>query len=69
MSRFVILSIKLYRYCLSPFFGAHCRFDPSCSEYAAEAVAKYGTLRGLLLSFERLARCHPWCEGGHDPLS
>lgn len=68
MSQFIIRSIKLYRYCLSPYVGAHCRFNPSCSEYAAQALAKYGTLRGLALTFIRIARCHPWCEGGHDPL-
>jgi len=60
--------IKLYQWCLSPFLGAHCRFDPSCSSYAIQAINKYGALKGTYLAVMRLGRCHPWCMGGHDPV-
>lgn len=60
--------IKLYQWCLSPFLGVNCRFDPSCSSYAIQAINKYGALKGLYLAVLRLGRCHPWCEGGHDPV-
>lgn len=60
--------IKLYQWCLSPFLGQSCRFYPSCSSYAIEALQKHGTLKGSYLAVCRLGRCHPWCEGGHDPV-
>ena len=60
--------IKLYQWCLSPFLGVNCRFDPTCSSYAIKAINKYGALKGLYLAVLRLGRCHPWCEGGHDPV-
>jgi putative membrane protein insertion efficiency factor len=60
--------IRLYQWCLSPFLGVHCRFDPSCSSYAIQAINKYGAIKGLYLAVLRLGRCHPWCEGGHDPV-
>lgn len=45
-----------------------CRFRPTCSQYTYEAVAKYGTIKGILLGFRRILKCHPWSKGGHDPL-
>jgi uncharacterized protein len=57
-----------YRLTLSPFIGRHCRFDPTCSHYALEALSKHGALRGSLLTLRRLARCHPWGGQGYDPV-
>jgi putative membrane protein insertion efficiency factor len=68
MRRIVIFLIKLYQTILSPFLGQHCRFYPSCSAYSLEAVEKHGVARGLWLSIKRLTRCHPWHEGGVDPV-
>jgi putative membrane protein insertion efficiency factor len=68
MRRLVIFLIGAYRYVLSPYLGANCRFTPSCSVYAQEAVARYGILRGGWMSLRRLSRCHPWHPGGHDPV-
>jgi uncharacterized protein len=61
-----IATIKGYRYFLSPFFGQHCRFHPSCSSYAMEAIERYGVIRGCWFALRRLGRCHPLCEGGID---
>lgn len=63
-----ILMIKAYQYGISPFLGNNCRFYPSCSCYAEEAVARFGVMRGGWLALRRLSRCHPWCEGGLDPV-
>jgi putative membrane protein insertion efficiency factor len=60
--------IKLYQFCISPFFGPTCRFYPSCSAYSLEALEKYGFKKGFLLSLKRLMRCHPWNQGGVDFL-
>ena len=60
--------IKLYQWTLSPFIGFHCRFSPTCSQYAIEAISKYGVVKGTYLGTKRIARCHPWCAGGHDPV-
>jgi len=60
--------IRVYHYALSPLLGSRCRFFPSCSAYAAEAVEKYGVLKGLGLGLKRLSHCHPWHSGGFDPL-
>lgn len=68
MRRIVISLIKLYQTILSPFVGQHCRFYPSCSTYALEALENHGTLQGLWLSIKRVSRCHPWHEGGVDPV-
>ena len=57
-----------YRGLISPLLGPRCRFFPSCSAYALEAINRHGPGRGLALSVRRLSRCHPWCEGGFDPV-
>ncbi len=68
MSKLFVLMIRLYRYALSPLLGPVCRFHPSCSEYAQEAIGRYGALRGLGLAMRRVLRCNPWHCGGHDPV-
>lgn len=60
--------VRTYRLLLSPWLGSACRFTPSCSLYAIEALQSQGAARGTYLTLRRLARCHPWCEGGHDPV-
>lgn len=60
--------IDVYRYLLSPWIGQHCRFDPTCSSYAREAILVHGPLAGGWLALRRLLRCHPWHQGGHDPV-
>lgn len=60
--------VKLYRLLLSPYLGGQCRFVPSCSLYAGEALERFGALRGTALAMARLLRCHPFCEGGFDPV-
>ncbi|MEJ5301429.1 MAG: membrane protein insertion efficiency factor YidD [Thermodesulforhabdaceae bacterium] len=57
-----------YRIFLSPFLGGRCRFYPSCSEYALQALDRHGFLRGIMLSILRLSKCHPWHPGGYDPV-
>ena len=64
---FIIL-IKAYRYLLSPLLGVNCRFAPSCSAYAIEAIERYGALRGGALTVKRILRCHPWGGSGYDPV-
>ena len=66
--RALVLLIRGYQLLISPLFPASCRFDPSCSEYARQAIAKYGPLKGTWLAIRRVARCHPWHPGGHDPV-
>jgi putative membrane protein insertion efficiency factor len=66
--KLLIAPIKLYQYILSPWIGRGCRFTPSCSAYAIEAIEKHGALKGLGLMTLRLGRCHPWCQGGYDPV-
>lgn len=68
MARLLIGLIKVYQYTLSPFIGQQCRFSPTCSQYAIDAINKYGGLKGFYLGLRRLARCHPWHAGGHDPI-
>lgn len=64
----IIFVIKVYRLCISPFLGMRCRFYPTCSKYAEEALREHGTLIGSGLIIKRLLRCHPWCSGGIDPV-
>jgi putative membrane protein insertion efficiency factor len=61
-------AIAGYRSIVSPWLPARCRFEPSCSAYAAEAIARHGPLAGSRLAVARIARCHPWHPGGHDPV-
>lgn len=62
----MVAMIRCYRYCLSPYIGYGCRFFPSCSCYAEEALRRHGVIKGGYLMFCRLLRCHPWCAGGID---
>lgn len=68
MQRLLLLLVHAYRYLLRPVLGNHCRFHPSCSSYALEALHTHGAARGLWLSLKRLGRCHPWHPGGYDPV-
>jgi uncharacterized protein len=60
--------VLAYRYTLSPLLGPRCRFHPTCSAYALEAIGRHGALRGGWLTLKRLGRCHPWHPGGYDPV-
>lgn len=66
--RLLLAIIKGYGYLVSPMLGNNCRYVPSCSQYAADAVRFHGVLRGSWLTLRRLGRCHPWHEGGFDPV-
>ena len=60
--------IRAYQVAVSPMLGSRCRFHPSCSEYAMEALRRHGLFRGLWLAVRRIGRCHPWHPGGYDPV-
>lgn len=66
--RLLIALVQAYRLLLSPWLGSGCRFEPTCSAYALEALNRHGALAGTGLTLRRLARCHPWCAGGCDPV-
>jgi putative membrane protein insertion efficiency factor len=68
LARALLLLIEAYRVALSPLLGGFCRFEPSCSRYAQEAVERHGALRGARLTVGRLLRCHPFRRGGFDPV-
>lgn len=64
----LILPIRFYRLCISPLYPPSCRYTPTCSRYAIEAIAKYGPLKGSWLAVKRICRCHPWGGSGYDPV-
>ena len=64
----LIGAVKMYRLLLSPWLGSGCRFEPTCSAYALQALDTHGAGTGSYLTLARLARCHPWCDGGCDPV-
>ncbi len=68
MGRLVILLVRVYQYLISPMLRPHCRFYPTCSHYAIEAIGRHGLGRGGLLALRRLSCCHPWHPGGIDPV-
>ena len=68
MKRLVILPIRFYQKCISPLFPPSCRFVPTCSSYAIQAIERFGVLYGGWLAVKRICRCHPWGGHGHDPV-
>jgi hypothetical protein len=68
MARLLILLVKGYRLFLSPWLGSSCRFEPTCSVYALQALQRFGAAKGGYLMLHRIGRCHPWCDGGLDPV-
>tara|TARA_R110002073_G_scaffold184151_1_gene342474 strand:- start:499 stop:792 length:294 start_codon:yes stop_codon:yes gene_type:complete len=68
MRKLLLLPIRFYQYAISPMMASHCRHYPTCSQYAVEAIVHHGALKGLFLAIRRLLRCHPWAEGGYDPV-
>lgn len=66
--RGAIRAIRVYQGAISPLLGANCRYFPTCSQYAAEAIQVHGVLRGTALGLRRICRCHPWSRGGFDPV-
>lgn len=68
MKRALLLLVRLYQVALSPFIGRSCRFHPSCSHYAAEAIRTHGAAKGTVLTARRICKCNPWHPGGYDPV-
>ena len=68
MKRLLLALIAVYRYAISPMLGRNCRFHPTCSEYAIEAIQRHGALRGGWMAAKRVGRCHPFNSGGYDPV-
>ena len=68
LNYFLIVPIKLYQIRLSPLIGPSCRFTPTCSNYAIEAINKHGPFKGFWLAIKRISKCHPWGDSGHDPV-
>lgn len=68
MRNLLLLPIRVYQYAISPLMASHCRHYPTCSHYAVEAISHHGSLKGLYLATKRLLKCHPWAEGGYDPV-
>ena len=68
LSKFILALIRFYQYAISPLIPPRCRYTPTCSQYAVEAVKKYGAFKGGWLALKRIARCHPFGGHGHDPV-
>ncbi|HJD56310.1 MAG TPA: membrane protein insertion efficiency factor YidD [Rickettsia endosymbiont of Pyrocoelia pectoralis] len=68
MSKILLLIIRFYQYFISPLLGNNCRFHPTCSEYAKDAITIHGSIKGLLLTLKRLIKCQPFCDGGYDQI-
>jgi putative membrane protein insertion efficiency factor len=68
MKTLLLAFIRAYQYLLRPMLGSNCRFYPSCSDYAREAIERHGAIRGTWLAIKRVARCHPYHPGGFDPV-
>jgi uncharacterized protein len=68
MKQLAIYILRGYKLFISPLFPPSCRFTPTCSEYAADAISKYGFFKGVLLGVKRILRCHPFATGGYDPV-
>lgn len=68
ISALLVFLIRIYQIVLSPILGANCRFSPSCSAYAVEAIQVHGPLKGTLLAMKRIGSCHPWGRHGYDPV-
>ncbi len=71
MKHILLFIIKVYKKYISPVtahFGIHCKYNPTCSEYAYEAISKYGVIKGLFLSIKRFLKCNPFSKGGYDPI-
>ena len=68
MRKILIAVVKIYKTALSPFLGKNCRFEPGCANYAMQAIDKHGAFYGSWLAVKRIGRCHPWHEGGYDPV-
>lgn len=68
MQSLLIIPIRIYQYLLSPMLGTRCRYEPSCSQYAIEAIEEHGSLKGSWLATKRICRCHPFHPGGYDPV-
>ena len=65
----ILILLKAYKFLISPFLGTNCRFLPSCSDYAYEAITEKGVRKGSILAIKRLTKCHPWGKSGYDPLN
>ncbi|WP_026054957.1 membrane protein insertion efficiency factor YidD [Rickettsia sibirica] len=68
MTRILLLLLGFYQYFISPLLGNNCRFYPTCSEYAKEAISMHGSIKGLWFTFKRIIKCQPFCEGGYDTV-
>ena len=68
LTKSLVFLIKAYQVILSPYFGQQCRFAPTCSQYAVDALQKHGFFYGIFYTVKRILKCHPWHAGGHDPI-